>query len=87
MIAEPVTVDAPLAWDQRQARRMVAALWYDLDAYAATLDPFDKPSLRRRELVAADTAIWAAWARQDLRGVGQAVAGFQQVYFRLSGKE
>lgn len=87
MIAERPPIETPILWDTLTARRCVSALWWDLNALLGTLDTFDKPSVRHPQLVAADRAIWQAWAAHDLAGVGQAVAGYQATYRRLAGRD
>lgn len=70
-----VAIGAP--WSQTTALAIYRATMHRMaDAYEA-MDIFDRPSLRRADIVAADRACQAAYAAQDLDGLRASLARWE----------
>lgn len=67
------------AWNPTTALALHRATLHRIADVWAGLDVFDKPSLARRDIVAARQACDAAWVAQDLAALRQALATWEVV--------
>lgn len=71
------TISAP-AWNPTTALALYRATMHRIGDHYNALDCFDKPSLKRADIVAADHAAQAAWVAQDDAALRRALARWEQ---------
>lgn len=69
---------APAPWNHATAMQAYRATATRLSAWWAAADVFDKSSLQRADIRAADQAIQAAFVQHDLGAVGVALAAWER---------
>lgn len=65
------------AWESATALAQYRATMYRIAAWWEAADCFDKPSLQRADIRAADRQVQAAWQRQDSPALAEALARWE----------
>lgn len=72
-------IDAPATpWNPKTALALYRATMRRMGDHYNALDVFEKPSLQRADIVAADKACLAAWDAQDDVALRQALATWER---------
>lgn len=65
-------------WNPHTALAFYRATMHRMGDWYNAADIFDRPSLKRADIVAADRACQAAWTRQDWPGLARALATWER---------